>query len=278
MNRKILLIALFALIVCRCQSQCDIRGMWLVTQGRIIENYEMAPAYSNNRITFSNDSIEFASGFFYNTLNLDSDTYALGRYPFVYYGKKEKYRVLGDTLFVYSKPYQSWNKFKMRCVNRDELRLDGKKDNLVLVRRKVKETSKACPIKYIKAHVDGGSLDLYNVNYKATYTKDDRLFFEQKDSLAERFNGVEIKLALGTFNSICRGFYDIDLQKVKKMYPTKVSDFSIIRVEIGLEDGVIIKSEIQNQECPEDLWIALIPVLYGHQQLLYSTYPPLKWK
>ena len=79
----------------------------------------MSAPYSFNKITFSYDSIEVASGFFYQTNDL-VDSYPVGRYPFVYYGNKERYKVSDDSLFIYSAPYGMWSSFKIDCTKEVE--------------------------------------------------------------------------------------------------------------------------------------------------------------
>lgn len=278
MSKKITLSALLLFVLCRCQSQCDLQGEWHISHGRLTENYEMARSYSNVRITFSKDSIELASGSFYNILDLYSDTYPTGRYPFVYYGKKEGFKLTKDSLYVYSKPYKTWDAFKILCLTDHTLRLVGTKDTLNLVRLARGVTPEICTIKYVKAHINGGSLDSYGINYKVEYTRDDKLVYDELDSLNGSFDRREIKLKSGSFKEICSGFNGLNLRKVKKLYSTEVSDFSTVNVEIGLENGTTVRTAIQNQECPQDLWIALIPVLYGHQQLIYREVAPVRWR
>lgn len=104
------------------------------------------------------------------------------------------------------------------------------------------------------------------------------MIFEQRDSVTKKFKAIEYKLKGSGFKYICKGFNEVDILQLKKRDSTKEHDFSTVYVEIGLANGKVTKTEIQNQECPERLWFALIPVLYDHQQLLYSKYPPLKWE
>src|SRR5687768_15626645 len=85
---------LFLLVICQscsAQNHCSVDGWWQM-EGRLTENYDAAASYSSNRLFFDGDSVYQASGFFYNTMGLDDD-YPNGRYPFVYYGSKEKYKL-----------------------------------------------------------------------------------------------------------------------------------------------------------------------------------------
>lgn len=278
-NPLVLLLAfLFYGCIGNGQSICSVRGEWSIKSGRLFKNYEIAHSYSYNRIRFSTDSVELSSGFFYNTLDINSYDARIGRFPYIYYGNKELYKISGDSLYVHSHPYQNWNTFRIRCLAKDKIQLIGKDDSLLLVRERTKMINPSCLIKYIKAEVDEGPMSAFNVHYKSTYLKSDSLIFEQEDSVADSFVRRVIKLKRGTFNQICRDLSShIDLLMVVRKFPTQEYDFGTIYLEIGLEDGRVINSEIQNKECPEPLWFALIPVLYDHQKLLYSEFPPIKY-
>jgi len=263
-----------------CQSQsnsnCDLLGSWIIEGGRITENYESAQPYSYNRITFSKDTLELASGFFYNTQGLDDD-YPVGRYPFVYYGNKEKYKVSGDSLYIYSTPYTSWDSFKINCLESGGVELVGKKNRLSLSKEMAIDSSKECSIKYIKVHVDGGDLSVNRINYKVTYSDNAKLIYEEWDSETGSFKSEVLKLKPGTFKDICSAFDRIDLLKLKSLYTTEVSDFATYKLEVGLVGGKVIKTEIRGEDSPDELRLALIPVLYGHQILLYKGLTAKRW-
>jgi hypothetical protein len=107
-----------------------VEGWWQV-DGRLTENYEFAAAYSVNRLFFDGDSVYQASSFFYNTVGFN-DEYPNGRYPFVYYGDKEKYKLDNGSLSIYSRPYKSWTSYKINCLNDGKVVLLGTTDTLIL--------------------------------------------------------------------------------------------------------------------------------------------------
>ena len=98
------------------------------------------------------------------------------------------------------------------------------------------------------------------------------------DSLTGNFDKRVIKLKPGTFNQICTGISgQADVLMAVRKFPTEDFDYGTIYLKIRLQNGKVINSEIQNNECPEPLWFALIPVMYGHQKLIYSKFPPIKY-
>jgi hypothetical protein len=102
----IILASYLILVQATCQPHCDLKGTWLIKKGKLISHYQPAAhQYFNSRVTFLNDRLEITSGIFYSILSLDSGDWALGRYPFVYYGDEESYKIKGDSLQIYSKPY-----------------------------------------------------------------------------------------------------------------------------------------------------------------------------
>jgi hypothetical protein len=84
------------------------------------------------------------------------------------------------------------------------------------------------------------------------------------------------KLKTGSFKSIVEGFSGIDLLGLKDKYLSKESDFGTTTMEIRLSNGKIIKSELQSDEYPEDLRLALIPVRFGYQRFIYGGVKPIE--
>ena len=279
MKRFALLLSTFIAcgFMCKCQSRCNVKGHWLLKTTLMFENYEQASPYSKNMMTFLKDSIELESGFFYLTDDL-VDNFPIGRDPFVYYGKKESYKIIGDSLYIHNSPYKSWRPYRIHCDGGEELYLIGKKDSLILrrVNSMNRNESNLCSIKKIKAYVDGGNSDIFKVKYKVTYSDYDMLIFEEWDSLKNKFNARDFKLKPGTFKSICQGFGNVDLLKLKKFYPSEISESVVTFIEITLDNAKVIKFELRNQDYPDELRFALIPILYSHQQLLYSHLPPVR--
>lgn len=260
-----------------CQGRCDLKGSWLVKEGTLTPNYQRTGyQYSQNRVTFLKDRLELASGFFYSILSLDSDDWALGRYPFVYYGNVESYRIVSDTLQIYSRPHSKWESFKIECINNDEVRLQTTSDTVILARDKSEEPSRNCSIKTIKAHVYEKGLGLYANNYKVAYSRDDKLIFQQLSDKEPNVGTKNIKLKAGAFEEMCKRLSRIDLAKLKNTYSTGESELEVKDIEIELIDGKNYKFHLENNDYPEELMLALIPVLYGHQQYVYGQLPVVK--
>jgi hypothetical protein len=272
---SILLVAI-SIVGCNCQSNCSLQGDWIITSGRLSKNYEMASPYSANRIVFSSDSVELASGFFYQTDDL-IDNYPVGRYPFVYYGNKEKYKILNDSLFIYSNPYGLWHSFKIESQSNGKVILLGEIDTLSLERTRHFDTPNSCQIEYIKAHCYGvgGDIDLFKINYKVMFLKDDKLLFEDL-SPQNDYKKTMFTLKSGTFNKLCDGFKNINIPSLKPVYETRISEINVVQLEIGFIGGKVYRSELQNDDYPDELRLALVPVLYMHQHFLYGNLPPVK--
>lgn len=184
------------------QPPCDIVGNWHIELGIPTGNYWENP-YSENRIYFTHDSVELASGFFYNTLKWDED-YPEGRYPFVYYGQKEAYKISGDSLCLYSNPYNSWKAYRIFCSEPNAIELIGKRDTVMLSRLEA-QIDYTCKIRYITAEVDDGPLSLFNNHYRVTFTENDVLIYEGPNFEVTKFI-IPIVLKLGLLKRFARVF------------------------------------------------------------------------
>lgn len=279
MRKQAFFIFLFCVLATsgNCQGQCDIRGTWLIKKGRITPNYQRtAYEYSENRVTFGKDRIELASGFFYSILALDSNDWALGRYPFVYYGRTEDYRIVNDSLQIFRRPYGEWDSFKLKCVNTNQILLVKGPDTTVLVRSRELMSTKNCSIKSIRAHIYEQGLGLYGNDYKVTYSIDDKLAFQQLSEKAPKTEIRVFQMKTGTFQEICGGLSLVDFGKLKRRYQTGDSEVEVKEVAIEFLDGRTLDFHLENDDYPEDLMLALIPVLYGHQQYVYRDLPAIK--
>ena len=244
-----------------------------------MKNYEHAQAYKNNIVTFQDDgSIELRSGFFYNILDLNAGNYDLGRYPYVYYGNFEKYKTQNDSLFIYSKPYKTWRPFKVKCVSNGMIELISNEYRTSLLRIGMTGEVNEYQIRELWVHVfeDDGGAALYKVNYKAKYTNDDMLSVEVTDS-SQNWKSYNFELSAGSFKAICKRFANIDLTKLQKRYPTEISERTVIHLKITFQNNKVVETILENRDYPEELHFALIPVLYGHQQFVYSHFAPIDW-
>jgi hypothetical protein len=285
-NRKQHSVIFFVLMIftsfqgCVGQEICSVKGVWLIKKGRLFENYEGASPYSANRLTFYEDSVELASGFFYNTLGWN-DEYPNGRYPFVYYGNKEKYKAEGKLLYIFSKPYNSWSSYRFDCLTSQTIQLIGQTDTLLLTRLDDIPENTNCNIEAIRAHVYKGTLDIFNVGYRVTFSHNDEMIYEEQDSATENFTRRTFRLRKGTFENICKSFQYVDLNTIKPIYPATESDYQKVEVEIQLASGKTVKTEIQDvsaNNAPDELRLALIPVLYLHQAFVYPTLRAKRFK
>jgi hypothetical protein len=258
------------IVISSCQTQkCDIVGDWIISYGRIARNYEMTFDYSRNRVSFTNDTIILASGFFYNVIGID-DEFQSGRYPYIYYGNKEKYKLKNDFIYIYSKPYDRWDSFKIFCDNPKEMTLIGKYDSVFIEKDIKKVGINECSISYIKANIKDDDLSLFNNHYEVTFYSDDKLKYQEFDSLnQESFIGY-FNLRKGTFKDICQGFSFVDFSDIKEVYASVISEINAVFLEIGMSDGRLIKSEIHNMECSDELRLALVPILYSHQYYVFG--------
>lgn len=270
-----------ALQSCIGQHDCSVTGTWKIKKGRLNEKYEGTAPYEFNYVTFQNDSIELASGFFYNTLGANDD-YPNGRYPFVYYGNKEIYSKKGNILNIFSRPYNQWTSFEMECIGKNQIRLFNKanRDTVEMEKSDKLLGNNQCKIKWIKVRVHKGTLDLFNVGYKVAFFENDLMVYEEQDSATEFFTRKNFQLPKGSFENICKGFRYVTFDSLKSVYPATTSDYKMAEVEIEMTDGKNIKSVIQDiaaGEAPTELRLALVPVLYLHQQLVYPKLPAKKF-
>jgi hypothetical protein len=278
MNRRVIIfIWVLICIRCGCQAQpCELQGNWIIKTGTLAGHYEMIEPVSASRVSFSKDSLILASGFFYNTLGED-DEYPQGEYSYIYYGNKERFRMDKDSLYIYSNPYKRWNAFKMNCTQADKILLIKEEgDTVVLQRSSTRKNLNECQIKYVKAQIHDGDLSLFNHNHEVKYFDDDKLFFHAENPITKGYTSKRFNLKPGTFKEICEGFNFVEIGAIKKIYLTDVSEIGRTLLEIGMTDGRVIKSEIQNMSCPDELRLALVPILYTHQQYIYSPLPPAK--
>jgi hypothetical protein len=75
------------------------------------------------------------------------------------------------------------------------------------------------------------------------------MIYEQQDTLNNSFTPNNVKLKRGTFQAICNGFDRVDLHNLKPLYQANESDFGMISIEFGLENGEVIKSDIHGGNC-----------------------------
>lgn len=274
---SIILLLYISMVTCSCQMPCDLKGKWLIKEGTLSRDFRRSGhLYSGNRVEFFRDRLELASGFSYNILPWDSADWGLGRYPFVYYGNTESYRIIEDTLQIYSAPYGRWESFKIECTRSDEITLRAARDTVILVQDRSSEANLNCSIETIKAHVYEQGLGLFANNYKVTYSRGDNLIFQQLSDKDPHAGTKIIQLKAGTFDDICKGLSQIDLTKLKDTYMTNESEAEVKDIEIELFDGKNYRFHLENDDYPEELMLALIPVLYGHQQYVYGQMPVVK--
>jgi hypothetical protein len=279
MKNRITLIMVFLVsfvILGGCQSPCDLRGDWAVS-GTF--SYTGRP-FVLDRAIFSNDSINLASGFYYAVADQSgNEDLQTGRHPYVYYGTKEKFKIIGDSLFLYSRPYSTWDVMKIVCKERDKVKLISKNEEWTLVRKQavVMPPKRKYSIKYIKAHIyEDESVGLYGLNYTVTYSSDDKLFYQQESKKDSDHSLKSVQLKQGSFQEICNGFDYLDVTQLRTHYKAPESDARIIDLEIGLNDGRVIKSQIEDVEYPDELKLALIPVIFGYMKALYPDLKPLR--
>lgn len=70
----------------------------------------------------------------------------------------------------------------------------------------------------------------------------------------------------------------MNVKRLELLYETEFSEINSLNVEIGMADGSLVKTSIENMNCPDQLRLALIPVLYTHQRLVYGHLQPVKVK
>lgn len=264
---------------CHGQNTCSLEGVWLVTKGNLCYKYGGPSKYDTDRATFYKDSIELASGFFYNTMDVDDD-YPTDRYPFVYYGNKEKYYIKNDTLYIRESPYQSWTLFEIQPLSVEKVRLIKFPSHDTVILKRTVPVNTVCKIESISLQLHKGSLEISNVEFKVTLTESDEMIFEQQYSTSESFFRRHVKLRQGTFKDICRGFSYIDLKSLQPEYPPKQSEIKKADIEINLDTGEQIRFtvwDIADGSAPSELQLALLPVLFLHQQFVYPKLPPKRW-
>ncbi|WP_143164710.1 hypothetical protein [Chryseolinea serpens] len=150
------------------------------------------------------------------------------------------------------------------------------RDTVILVQDRSREANLNCSIKTIKAHVYEQGLGLFANNYKVTYSRGDNLIFQQLSDKDPSTGTKIIQLKAGTFDDICKGLSQIDLTKLKDAYVTNESEAEVKDIEIELIDGKNYRFHLENDDYPEELMLALIPVLYGHQYYVYGKLPVVK--
>lgn len=276
----IILLFLVSVLSAECgvrNGNCDIAGEWTIEIGGLNEKFGAPSSYRSDRVIFRRDTIYLASGFFYNIIG-PNDDYPYGRYPFVFYGNKEIYRVAGDSLFIFSQPYSEWTSFHISCAGTDKLILTSShnSEKIVLKRSKNTSDSKTCKIVSITANVQTGTLDEFNVNYSVRFSNDDLMLYESNDSAAGNHLKQSFQLEAGTFSDICSGFGRVDFAKLKSIYPATVSDFKPVKIEFIMADGVKVEVMIQDMasdEAPEELRLALVPILFYYQRFIHPGLP-----
>lgn len=256
-------------------SQCKLQGTYVVREGRLLPNYEKAPLYTSNRLIFEKDSVFMASGFFFNVDDVNADP-VVGRSSYVYYGNKEAYRIVGDSLWIRSNPYKRWNKFKIICENGEVAGLVSMGYSAKLTRLTDSDSNlnlKDCKIKAVRLTKGGG--DYGNRSYVATLERSDTLVYEGGDPKSPYKGTHRIRVRPGTFEYVCSGLTKFGLKNLRSFYPTDEYHFTTLILEITLTDGTPIKSVIRSQRCPDEILFSIIPILHGYEYHFYGRLKPV---
>ena len=73
--------------------------------------------------------------------------------------------------------------------------------------------------------------------------------------------------------TLCQGFDYVDVDQIQSTYESEYPD-PYIELELGLEDGRVIKSLITDPKYPDELQLALTPVIHGHMRIVYPHLKP----
>lgn len=274
---KLVLASMLVLAGFSCeQSTCQVEGTWSIS-GNMFENYEQAKAYDSNRIEFWKDSVKLASGFFFQSDNL-RERFPVGRYPFVYYGKTESYKIIDDSIQIRNSPYGLWRRYLISCIGKDELLLIGITDTLRLHKIVESRVGTVCTIKKISAHVYGGGIDgdAFGINYEVFYSNDNSMYYRELDKSGNSIKNFNMKLDPKVFKEFCTDLVTVNLASLDSVYLSDVSESMVTKIKIEFEDGQIINFRLHNDDYPDELRLALINVLYYHQHLVYPELVPTR--
>lgn len=248
---------------CQPKSFKDrIIGVWNLTDDRKI--IPIDPAYYDqvievvreNEISFSKDYLIIQSGIYY----LTKEEWPEGHYPWIYCGTHTLYKIVDDKLSIYNPGYKTWKEFSVKMVGNDSMILSSDTSSFFLFRKKVIQFDNGIESIHLKVvHVDPFLID-YDV-----YVENDRIKVSSG-------RGERKAISQQYVDYIFENFNRVNVSQLQDVYSSEESENRILELEIKYANGREKHSRIIGNDYPNELKLALLPVIYANDFINHRQY------
>jgi hypothetical protein len=228
-------------------------GVWGMTDERKIlpiDTYHydrIIEVVKESEIVFDKDHVSIPSGIY----SLTGEEWPEGKYPWIYCGTRTLYKISGNKVNIYNPGNRTWMEFSVRINGADSMVLSAGSRSFGLYKKQTAYYNNA--IQYV--HLSVIDVDQYFVYYEV-YIENDRIKVV-KDKR-------EIKAISSSYvNYIFKNFDRVDVSQLKELYNSEVSTNRILELDVHYGDGKQKYSRIIGVDHPDELKLALLPVIYA---------------
>lgn len=249
---------------CQPKSLKDrIIGVWNLIDDRKI--FPVDPAYYDqvievireNEISFSEDYLVIQSGIYY----LTNEEWPEGHYPWIFCGTHTLYNVADDRVGIYNPGYRTWKEFTVKMIGKDSMTLSSDTLSFSLFRRKTVRFDNRIESIHLKV-VD---VDPFLINYDV-YVENDRIKIVSN-------NKEEKKAILRQYiDYLFENFNRVDVSQLPEVFDPAESENRILELDIEYGDGERKHSRIIGNDHPDQLKLALLPIIYASDFINHRQY------
>lgn len=248
-----------------CQPQTvkeSIIGVWNLADARKI--FPVDPTYydqvievvKQNEISFSKDCVIIQSGIYY----LTKEEWPQGHYPWIYCGAHTSYKIKGDKLSIYNPGYKTWKEFSVKIIGKDSMILSSDTSSFSLYKKKIVRFDNGI----VSIHLKVVHVDPFLINYDV-YVEKDRI----KVSTGKNERKV---ISQRYVDYIFDNFRRVNVSQLQDLYSTEESGNRILELDIEYDNGKRKHSRIIGEEHPDELKLALLPIIYAGDFINHKEY------
>ncbi len=218
------------------------------------------------RLIFLNDSVEIDGGIYY----VISDEKLKNQYPYVYCGNKTTYALNGSELSLYHPGYKIWKKFNIRKINNDSLVLEDHHDTFDFIG--VQEVSPSNLVLFKKIEINYFDIEGYGVWYNIAILPTDELQYTERPK-DEGSTTININLPKGYFDDVTSKLNNANIMDLDSLYVEMESGSRKIELILSTYEGKKKRVKLYGNVFPNNLNLALVPIMYAHHKYLYNDLP-----
>lgn len=210
----------------------------------------------NDELVFHADHLEIRSGIYL----LTDEEWPKGHYPWLYCGNRTVYKLAGNELSVYNPGSKTWKTFTVQMVKADSMTLTAGREIHSLVRKK----KHSIPNNIKSIHLKVLDVDPFLIDYEV-HVESDRIKVIS-DSAGQEVTSKKY------VDYILKGFDQISVSDIKAVYSSETSENRILELDIEFEKGKKVHSRIIGNNYPDELKLALLPVIYAGDFINHKQY------